>query len=304
MRSRSAGAASPDSVLAAYPTTRPQDGDRHLDEQASSRGAPPGSRRREARTRSAPTADHAERDEHERRQLDGEREAPKIGCCRRHHPLVVGDRAHRVEARIEEELNELRWDGREAERRGLGDLRGEQVARLAVEVVSVEEEEFRFPVSDVDGGQSSARNAQRRREIPCGRPRASESRSAASTPRAIPHASTTAMNSKLRVSARSASSAPAEPAERERVTRRREPQRVEGDREERREEVAPGNVRPVPRAGREHERDEGRAAHESETSAGPCGQASARVTRTSRRPDRDRRGRTRPASGRRASPPG
>ena len=65
------------------------------------------------------------------------------------------------------------------------------------------------------------------------------------------------MNSKLRVTARSASTAPATREGQRARARGAEAQRIDADRQERRVEVAPRDVRPVPRAGREHERREG-----------------------------------------------
>ena len=86
--------------------------------------------------------------------------------------------------------------------------------------------------------------------------RSTSSRRTSRSPSAtITHASRTATSSKLRVAARSASRLP--------VARgpgptgaRREPDRVDRDREEGREEVTPGDVRPVPGARGEHEPDE------------------------------------------------
>ena len=88
------------------------------------------------------------------------------------------------------------------------------------------------------------------------------------------------MNSKLRVRARSASTAPASENDSVLERARPEPQRVEADREERRVEVAPRDVRPVPRAGGEHERREADLRGERDDAGAGAGVRRRTVTRT------------------------
>jgi hypothetical protein len=101
--------------------------------------------------------DHAERKEDERRELDRERQAPEPLVARRPASAgsgarsgIVAEAAHRVEAGLVEELDEL--DRRTRLKVGVSAISRPDVARLVVEVVAVEEEEAALAGRGVDRG--------------------------------------------------------------------------------------------------------------------------------------------------------
>ena len=224
--------------------------------------------------------DDAEREKEERRQLDGERQAPEveIGTRSATH-LVVGDLAQGEVAGIDEELDELHRNEAEAERRCLSDFGARHVAGLIVEAVLVQEEQVSLAGACVhdhgrgdersDSGQDateaprSRRGQAQRRKPDRGYPPGEHQRDELEAPRCREER---------------------EEHSRERGIEDRRPDRCEPDDEDhhpekRCEEVAPGDVRPVPRPCREDECNEARAARRAKRSAGRAGGASRRRER-------------------------
>ena len=125
---------------------------------------------------------------------------------------IVGQLAQRVVTGLDEQLHELRRHEPEAERRRLDDLGRTHVARLAIEIVAVQEEHVAFSGSQIDGSRRRGECAGSRnqmRSVPVLGP---ERRNTASTTNATPHARMSAASSKLLVRASMANTTPIAPA--------------------------------------------------------------------------------------------